>query len=201
MTETFGWSKEEAERITLLYHDGAPFVKATMDKVSEVIVKRGYIRSLAGRHEHLQRFNGKVDTRSSYKGFNKLIQGSAADMMKKALVMLDERGLLDYFPLYLTVHDEIDFGIPKKTEALLSLIKIQDVMEHTFPILVPIRVDPEAGPDWGHVIDYKKNKAKFLKVKSCAGCKSSCKDKETGKTYCSGTGYGCKKLRIKEKVV
>jgi DNA polymerase-1 len=199
MTETFGWSKEEAERITLLYHDGAPFVKATMDKVSEVIVKRGYIRSLAGRHEHLQRFNGKADTRSSYKGFNKLIQGSAADMMKKALVMLDEQGLLDYFPLYLTVHDEIDFGIPKKTEALLSLIKIQDVMEHTFPLLVPIRVDPEAGPDWGHVIDYKKNRAKFLKVKSCAGCKSSCKDKETGKTYCGGTGYGCKKLRIKEE--
>jgi DNA polymerase I-like protein with 3'-5' exonuclease and polymerase domains len=201
MTETFGWSKEEAERITALYHEGAPFVKATMDRVSEVIVKRGYVRSLAGRHEHLQRFNGKVDTRSSYKGFNKLIQGSAADMMKKALVMLDEQGLLDHFPLYLTVHDEIDFGIPKEREALLSLIKIQEVMEHTFPLLVPIRVDPEAGPDWGHVIDYKKNKAKFLKVKSCAGCKSFCTDEETGKIYCSGTGYGCKKLRIKEKAV
>jgi DNA polymerase I-like protein with 3'-5' exonuclease and polymerase domains len=199
MTETFGWSKEEAERITALYHDGAPFVKATMDKVSEVIVKRGYIKSLAGRHGHLQCFNGKVDTRSSYKGFNKLIQGSAADMMKKALVMLDERGLFDYFPLYLTVHDEIDFGIPKKREALLRLAEVQDVMEHTFPLSVPIRVDPEAGPDWGHVIDYKKNKAKFLKIKSCAGCKHLCTDEETGKTYCDSTGYGCDKLRTRRR--
>jgi DNA polymerase I-like protein with 3'-5' exonuclease and polymerase domains len=199
MTETFGWSKEEAERITALYHDGAPFVKATMDKVSEVIVKRGYIKSLAGRHEHLQQFNGKVDTRSSYKGFNKLIQGSAADMTKKALVVLDERGLFDYFPLYLTVHDEIDFGIPKKREALLRLAEMQDVMEHTFLLSVPIRVDPEAGPDWGHVIDYKKNKAKFLKIKNCTGCKNFYTDEETGKTYCSSTEYGCKKLRMKEK--
>jgi DNA polymerase I-like protein with 3'-5' exonuclease and polymerase domains len=200
MTETFGWSKEAAERITALYHEGAPFVKVTMDKVSEVIVKRGYIKSLAGRHEHLRRFNGTVDTRSSYKGFNKLIQGSAADMMKKALVMLDERGLLDYFPLYLTVHDEIDFGIPKKKEALRRLAEVQDVMEHTFPLSVPIRVDPEAGPDWGHVIDYKKNKAKFLQVKDCAGCKNCCTDKETGKTYCSGTGYGCVKPTVKRRI-
>jgi DNA polymerase I-like protein with 3'-5' exonuclease and polymerase domains len=200
MMETFGWSKEEAERITELYHDGAPFVKATMDKVSEVIVRRGYIKSLAGRHEHLQKFNGKVDTRSSYKGFNKLIQGSAADMMKRALVALDEKGLLDYFPLYLTVHDEIDFGIPKSVEALLRLAEVQEVMEHTFPLLVPIRVDPEAGPDWGHVIDYKKNKAKFLKIKKCLGCKHCYTDKETGKTYCGSVEYGCKKQKAKEKV-
>jgi DNA polymerase I-like protein with 3'-5' exonuclease and polymerase domains len=201
MTETFGWSKEEAERITALYHDGAPFVKATMDKVSEVIVKRGFIRSLAGRHEHLQTFNGKVDTRSSYKGFNKLIQGSAADMMKKALIMLDERGLLDYFPLYLTVHDEIDFGVPDKPEAFLRLAEMQDVMEHTFPLSVPMRVDPDAGPDWGHMIDYKKHRAKFLKVKNCTGCKCLCADEDTGKTFCGSKEYGCRKLKVKEKAV
>jgi DNA polymerase I-like protein with 3'-5' exonuclease and polymerase domains len=199
MTETFGWSKEEAERITALYHDGAPFVKATMDKVSEIIVKRGFIKSLAGRHEHLQRYNGKADTRSSYKGFNKLIQGSAADMMKKAMVMLDERGLFDYFPLYLTVHDEIDFGIPDRPEAFLRLAEMQDVMEHTFPLSVPMRVDPEAGPDWGHVVDYKKNKAKFLKIKNCAGCTYLCTDEKTGKTYCGSKEYGCRKLKVRRR--
>jgi DNA polymerase I-like protein with 3'-5' exonuclease and polymerase domains len=91
MTETFGWSKKEAKRITALYHEGAPFVKATMDRVSRVIVSRGYIRTLAGRREHLRKYNDRLDTRSAYKGFNKLIQGSAADMMKKALVTLDDR--------------------------------------------------------------------------------------------------------------
>jgi DNA polymerase-1 len=158
MTETFGWSKEEAERITMLYHDGAPFVRATMDKVSDVIVKRGYIRTLAGRHCRLRKYNGRTDTRSAYKGFNKLIQGSAADMTKKAVIMLDEKGLLEIFPLYLLVHDEIDFGIPKTQAALRRLPEIQEVMEHTFPLSVPIRVDPEIGNDWGHVAGQRKTK-------------------------------------------
>jgi DNA polymerase I-like protein with 3'-5' exonuclease and polymerase domains len=158
MMETFGWPKEEAERITMLYHEGAPFVKATMDRVSEVLVNRGFIKTLAGRHCHLRSYNGRVDTRSAYKGFNKLIQGSAADMTKKAMVMLDERGLLDVFPLLLVVHDEIDFNIPKTVEAISRLPEVQDVMEHTFSISVPIRVDPEAGRNWGHVAGKKKEK-------------------------------------------
>jgi len=151
MMETFGWSKEEAERITALYHEGAPFVRATMDRVSEVIVARGFIRTLAGRHCHLRKYNGVPNKRDAYKGFNKLIQGSAADMMKRALVLLDEKGLLDVFSLYLTVHDEIDFGIPKTVAAIRQLPQIQAVMENTFPLSVPIRVDPEVGVDWGHV--------------------------------------------------
>jgi DNA polymerase I-like protein with 3'-5' exonuclease and polymerase domains len=151
MMESFGWTKEEAERITLLYHEGAPFVRTTMDKVSDIIVKRGYIKTLAGRHCHLQAYNGRIDTRSAYKGFNKLIQGSASDMTKKALVMLYEQGLLEVFPLYLMVHDEIDFGVPKTATAISRLPEIQEVMEHTFDIAVPIRVDPEVGTDWGHV--------------------------------------------------
>ena len=152
MMETFGWSQEEAERITALYHDGAPFVKATMDKVSDVISARGYIKTLAGRHCHLQNNN----KRYAYKGFNKLIQGSAADMMKKALVMLDEAGLLDIFPLYLTIHDEIDFGVPMTVEAINKLKEVQRIMENTFSLSVPIRVDPEIGTDWGHVKGRKK---------------------------------------------
>jgi hypothetical protein len=162
MTETFGWSKEEAERITMLYHEGAPFVKATTDRVSEVLVKRGYIKTLTDRHCRLRSYNGRVDTRSAYKGFNKLIQGSAADMTKKAMVVLDERGLLDVFSLLLTVHDEIDFNIPKTVEAIRRLPEIQEVMEHTFPISVPIRVDPEVGRDWGRVKGRTVKKAKVV---------------------------------------
>jgi len=160
LCEINGWVLEEGEKLFNAYNDTMPFVKATMDRVSDVIVKRGFIRTLAGRHCHLKKYNGKPDKRSAYKGFNKLIQGSAADMMKKALVMLDEHGLLDVFPLYLTVHDEIDFGIPKNVEAIRRLPEIQNVMEHTFPLSVPIRVDPEIGHDWGHVSGRREKKDK-----------------------------------------
>jgi len=151
LCETNGWETAEGEKLFNAYNETMPFVKATMDRVSSVIVKRGYIKTLAGRHCHLKKYNGKVDARSAYKGFNKLIQGSAADMTKKAMVMLDESGLLEVFPLYLTVHDEIDFGVPKTVKAISRLPEIQKVMENTFPIAVPIRVDPEVGEDWGHV--------------------------------------------------
>jgi hypothetical protein len=81
-------------------------------------------------------------------------------MTKKAVIMLDEKGLLEIFPLYLLVHDEIDFGIPKSAAALRRLPEIQEVMEHTFPLSVPIRVDPEIGNDWGHVAGQRKIKNK-----------------------------------------
>jgi DNA polymerase I-like protein with 3'-5' exonuclease and polymerase domains len=167
MMETFEWDREDAMRITELYHEAVPFVKSTMDKVSDVIVKRGYIKTLAGRHCHLQRnktyvkagidayalqkYYGLVDNRSAYKGFNKLIQGSAADMTKKAVVELDEQGLLDVYPLYLLVHDEIDFGVPNVDR----LIEVKVIMENTYPMTVPFVVDPEVGKDWGHVVGRK----------------------------------------------
>lgn len=170
MMENFGWDKEQAEHIMEVYNDAAPFVRATMDAVSETIVKRGFIRTLGGKQLHLQKFRGKVDTRSAYKGFNKLIQGSAADMMEEALVKIYEAGLDDYFPLYLTVHDEIDFGVPKTREALKKLGELKYIMEHailnadgTPSLLVPIRVDPELGYNWGSMHDFAKNKAKFMK--------------------------------------
>lgn len=158
MMETFGWDQEQAERITELYHAGAPFVKATMDKVSEVIVKRGYIKTLAGRRRHLQSYNGRPNKRDAYKGFNKLVQGSAADMTKAAMVALDEKGLLDVFPLLLQVHDELDFNIPKTAEALRRLPELRETMETAVRMAVPIRVDPEIGLDWGHMAGQRKSK-------------------------------------------
>ena len=158
MMEYFGWSQKHAEHMDEVFSECAPWVGDTMDRTQEIILKRGYIKTLAGRHSHLQSFNGVVNRRSAYKAFNKLIQGSGADMMKKALVMLDEAGLLDVFPLYLTVHDEIDFGIPKKAFALKKLIEVQKIMENTFLLSVPIRVDPEIGEDWGHVKGRKEKK-------------------------------------------
>jgi DNA polymerase I-like protein with 3'-5' exonuclease and polymerase domains len=158
MMEYFGWLKEHAERMDKLFAECASWVGETMDKVQEIILKRGFVRTVAGRHCHLQSFYGVTNKRSAYKGFNKLIQGSASDLMKKAMVNMWERGLCDVFPLYLTVHDEIDFGIPKVAEAVRRLPEVQECMEHTYPLSVPMRVDPEIGPDWGHMAGQRKEK-------------------------------------------
>jgi DNA polymerase I-like protein with 3'-5' exonuclease and polymerase domains len=162
MMSYFGWTRDHAEHMDTVFDRTAPWVSETMQKVSEVIVDRGYIFTVAKRRCHLERFNGQVNTRSAYKGFNKKIQGSGADLMKKAMVDLDEAGLLERYPLYLTVHDEIDIGVPKTQEALEGLTEVQYLMEHTYPLRVPMRVEPEIGPDWGHTEKLDKCKERYM---------------------------------------
>jgi DNA polymerase I-like protein with 3'-5' exonuclease and polymerase domains len=158
MMEYFGWSKEHAEHMNQVFADCAPWVGDTMDKVQEIILRRGYVKTVAGRHCHLQRFNGVVNRRSAYKGFNKLIQGSGSDLMKKALVTMWNRGLCALFPVYLTVHDELVFGIPRMAKTIRRLPEVQECMEHTYVLSVPMRVDPEIGKNWGHMAGQKKEK-------------------------------------------
>jgi DNA polymerase-1 len=158
MMEYFGWAKEHAEHMDQVFTDCAPWVGDTMDRVQETILKRGYVKTVAGRHCHLQSFNGVTNKRSAYKGLNKLIQGSGSDLMKKALVNMWDRGLCEIFPLYLTIHDEIDFGIPKSAKAIRRLPEVWECMEHTYALSVPMRVDPEIGKDWGHMTGQRKEK-------------------------------------------
>ena len=79
----------------------------------------------------------------TYKALNKLIQGSAADMTKKAMVELHKEGIL----AHIQVHDELDFSIASKEQAQ----KIKDIMENAVDLEVPNKVDYESGPNWGEI--------------------------------------------------
>ena len=79
----------------------------------------------------------------TYKALNKLIQGSAADMTKKAMVDLYKEGLL----AHIQIHDELDFSIESDAQA----DKIKQIMEHAVELKVPNKVDYESGPNWGEI--------------------------------------------------
>jgi DNA polymerase I-like protein with 3'-5' exonuclease and polymerase domains len=79
----------------------------------------------------------------TYKALNKLIQGSAADMTKKAMVDLYKEGLL----AHIQIHDELDFSIESETQA----DKIKEIMEQAVDLKVPNKVDYEKGPNWGEI--------------------------------------------------
>ena len=79
----------------------------------------------------------------TYKSLNKLIQGSAADMTKQAMVKLHKEGIL----AHIQVHDELDFSIESKQQA----DKIKDIMIHAVDLEVPNKVDDEYGPNWGEI--------------------------------------------------
>jgi len=79
----------------------------------------------------------------TYKALNKLIQGSAADMTKKAMVDLYKEGHL----AHIQIHDELDFSIESEAQA----DKIKNIMEHAVELKVPNKVDYESGPNWGEI--------------------------------------------------
>jgi len=79
----------------------------------------------------------------TYKALNKLIQGSAADMTKKAMVDLYKEGLIGH----IQIHDELDFSIESDAQAN----KIKQIMEHAVELKVPNKVDYECGPNWGEI--------------------------------------------------
>jgi len=79
----------------------------------------------------------------TYKALNKLIQGSAADMTKKAMVDLYKEGLIGH----IQIHDELDFSIESESQAA----KIKQIMEQAVDLKVPNKVDYESGPNWGEI--------------------------------------------------
>ena len=78
----------------------------------------------------------------TYKALNRLIQGSAADMTKKAMVDLYEKGIIPH----IQIHDELCFSITDHESEL-----IKDTMEQTIPLEVKNKVDFESGPNWGTI--------------------------------------------------
>ena len=119
------------------------------------------MRELQEMGPHLKDFEGKIITDKdgnpkknywyqnstrrafTYKALNKLIQGSAADMTKKAMVELYKEGLL----AHIQIHDELDFSIESESQAL----KIKKIMEQAVELEVPNKVDYESGPNWGEI--------------------------------------------------
>jgi DNA polymerase-1 len=86
-----------------------------------------------------------------HKALNALLQGSAADLMKKAMVELWESGLCALLgaPL-LTVHDELDLSVQEGRTPLL--LDVKHIMENCMTLQVPIIVELEQGPNWGSCV-------------------------------------------------
>jgi len=86
---------------------------------------------------------GKLRRAFTYKALNRLIQGSAADQTKKAMLDCYEAGLT---PM-LTVHDELCFNVEGQEQAT----QIQEIMETGVPLKVPSKIDVDIQDDWGEI--------------------------------------------------
>src|SRR6056300_962102 len=156
-----GVTKEKADELFNQYHARVPFVKHLMNSASNRAQAQGQIRTLLGRlcrfhlwepnmfgmhkamnHEDALKEHGPGIKRAyTYKALNKLIQGSAADMTKKAMVDLYKEGIIPH----IQVHDELDISVDGNAD------KIKEIMESAVELEVPNKVDYESGPNWGTI--------------------------------------------------
>lgn len=121
------------------FDEHAPFIRKVANAAKKRANSRGYVTTILGRHLHFEKRDGKYQW--THKAFNRVIQGSAADQMKKALVEIDAAGHW----MMLQVHDEADSSVADRAEAQ----RILNIMSHTVKALVPFKVDVEIGPSWG----------------------------------------------------
>lgn len=132
---------QEAEQILSRFYRKLPFLRDMENLLKERANQNGFIRTLSGRKCRFPRQFGSPNFDWTQKALNRLIQGSAADQTKMAVVAADKEGI----PLQLQVHDEIDLSVGTEAEAH-ALAKI---MENCIELTVPSKVDVEIGKNWG----------------------------------------------------
>jgi DNA polymerase I-like protein with 3'-5' exonuclease and polymerase domains len=161
LANSLGLSKEEAEVLISKYNRKVPFVKLLSDRCMKKANSEGVIRTKKGRKcrfdlwepmdfgihtpEKFENASAKYGANNikrafTYKALNRLIQGSAADQTKQAIVSCYEQG---YLPI-LQIHDELCFNVKPGDE-----IKIKEIMENCMEFKVPSVVDISLGDDFG----------------------------------------------------
>ena len=162
-------TKQEAEALFNKYHESVPFVKDLMQATSRDASGSGYIVTLLGRRCRFEKWeesayrpgvltaplsweeaSGKFGEENirrafTYKALNKLIQGSAADMTKKAMLDLYNENIIPH----IQIHDELDLSVESDNQAK----KIIEIMENAVKLKIPNKVDYESGDSWGDIYD------------------------------------------------
>jgi DNA polymerase I-like protein with 3'-5' exonuclease and polymerase domains len=163
LADQLGIPADDAKSLIRQHRDKVPFVKQLADVATKQASENGQIRTLLGRkcrfplwepvtfgvgkplpHDEAQKQYGKQIKRAfTYKALNRLIQGSAADQTKQAMLDCYNEGLT---PM-LTVHDELCFNIESQEQA----DRIKEIMETGVPLKVPSKIDVDIKPDWGEI--------------------------------------------------
>ena len=169
---SLGLNEKESRALFDAYHEGVPFAKPTMDFCSEFVEQHGYITTILGRRSRfdlwepahtsrgeerlpglpldlaLKMYGHRIKRAYLHKALNRRLQGSAADLMKKAMLDCFEMGIFDATGIpKLTVHDELDFSDPGGCDEAFA--EMHHVLETAIPISIPIIAEGDIGPNWG----------------------------------------------------
>jgi DNA polymerase I-like protein with 3'-5' exonuclease and polymerase domains len=158
-----GLGEEDTKELFTTYHARVPFVKQLMNLAMKTANDNGQVRTILGRichfdlweptrfgvhkplrrEEAVRKYGSSLKRGFIYKALNKLIQGSAADQTKKAMIEVHKVGIVPH----IQVHDELNFSITGE----LMRDEIKRIMENCVKLEVPSKVDAKEGKSWGAI--------------------------------------------------
>lgn len=152
LSQSLGITRKEAGQFIDRYLESYPGVKAYMEDIVADAKQKGYVSTLLHRRRYLPEITSRNFNLRSFAertAMNTPIQGSAADIIKKAMIDMAERLKSENLKtrLLLQVHDELIFEAPKDELDILKKI-VPEVMENAVELKVPLKVDYAYGPTW-----------------------------------------------------
>ena len=169
MATNLGIPVLEAKPILSSFHEEMPFLKDIYNLTAAEAEAEGFIRTISGRKRRFNRVDvggqiysslaaaeaeGRDLTRErwsrlyTYRALNAKLQGSNADLMKKALVTAYEAGVFRVLVPHLTVHDEMNTSVPKSKEGREAFAELKNIMQNAAKLVVPIYADAGLGANW-----------------------------------------------------
>ena len=144
----------EAENFVKDYFEHFPGVKKYLDNIRSVAARQGYVETMLGRRRYFPNLANPVNmmmrNREEREAINAPIQGTAADIMKIAMIKVDEalRASKLHTRLILQVHDELVLEVPvDELDETVTLVR--QVMEEAYKLDIPLLTEARSGINWG----------------------------------------------------
>lgn len=152
LSNNLGIPRKQAKAYIDTYFERYPGIKAYMERVVREAKDKGYVETLFKRRRQLPDINSRQFNLRSFAertAINSPIQGSAADILKIAMINLDQALVAGGFEtkMLLQVHDEIVLEVPNHELAAVKEL-VKETMESAVNLAVPLRVDESAGKSW-----------------------------------------------------
>lgn len=145
-----GKTLKEAFALFAQFNAMLPFMRATYEyyqaeaEASATEDADGFVRTIGGRICNLP-------TEFSHKALNRKLQGSCADWIKRSMLNAYRAGIFDVLTLYLTVHDELDSGVPRTAGGLEAARELHHIMTHAYELSIPVLAGVDIGRNWGQL--------------------------------------------------
>ncbi|MGD0516875.1 MAG: DNA polymerase I [Thermoguttaceae bacterium] len=152
LARALGIEQEAAARFIDGYFQGYPGIEEFLEQILAECAKTGYVKTILGRRRAIQGVRpnaGRQRNLAERTAINTVIQGSAADLIKLAMIAIHRRLKSEGLParMLLQIHDELIFEVPSQKLSTLAAL-VSDEMAGVWNLKVPLKVDLKAGPNW-----------------------------------------------------